>query len=63
MKNQLLKLKKAEGYIGVETMIMAALVVAAGFIAITAVIGDLDLTATGINADLQGKSMDAFVLN
>jgi hypothetical protein len=48
MKNQLLKLRKAEGYIGVETMIIAALVIAAGFIALKAVMEDLNSYATGM---------------
>ena len=42
IKNLLLKLRKSEGYIGVETMIIAALVIAAGFIALTTVMEDLE---------------------
>jgi hypothetical protein len=62
MKNQLLKLRKAEGYIGVETMIIAALVIAAGFIALKAVMEDLNSYATGMNADLVDGTMDGFVV-
>jgi hypothetical protein len=63
MKNQLLKLRKAEGYIGIETMIIAALVIAAGFIALTNVMEDLNSYATGMNADLAGETMDGFVVD
>jgi hypothetical protein len=62
MKNQLLKLRKAEGYIGVETMIIAALVIAAGFIALKAVMEDLNFYTTGMNADLVDGTMDGFVV-
>jgi hypothetical protein len=52
IKNLLLKLRKSEGYIGVETMIIAALVIAAGFIALTTVLGDLNEKAVGFNSFL-----------
>ena len=62
MKNQLLKLRKAEGYIGVETMIIAALVIAAGFIALTTVMGDLNAKAVGINSSIADQASDSFVV-
>jgi hypothetical protein len=62
MKNQLLKLRKAEGYIGVETMIIAALVIAAGFIALTTVMDDLNLKAIGINDAITGQNAENFVV-
>ena len=62
MKNLLLKLRKSEGYIGVETMIIAALVIAAGFIALTTVMEDLNFYSTGMNADLADGTMDGFVV-
>ncbi len=62
MKNQLLKLRKAEGYIGIETMIIAALVIAAGFIALKAVMDDLNAMAVGINAAIADKDADSFVV-
>mgnify|MGYP001103509877 CR=1 FL=1 len=63
MKNQLLKLRKAEGYIGIETMIIAALVVAAGFIALTTVLGDLNDYAVGFNNSLAEKEYVPFELD
>jgi hypothetical protein len=63
MKNQLLKLRKAEGYIGIETMIIAALVIAAGFIALKTVLGDLDQRADGYTNFLAGKEYYNFVVN
>jgi len=36
MKNQLLKLRKAEGYVSIETMIIAAIMVLAGLVAYNA---------------------------
>jgi hypothetical protein len=63
MKNQLLKLRKAEGYIGIETMIIAALVIAAGFIALTTVMEDLEEKATGFNSFLGGMEHENFVVN
>jgi hypothetical protein len=62
MKNQLLKLRKAEGYIGVETMIIAALVMAAGFIALKTVVGDLDQNAAGYNSFLNNMEYESFVV-
>jgi hypothetical protein len=63
MKNQLLKLRKAEGYIGVETMIIAALVIAAGFIALTNVLRDLNIKAVGYNSFLDTMEHEDFVVN
>ena len=63
MKNQLLKLRKAEGYIGIETMIIAALVIAAGFIALKAVMDDLEVKATGFNSLLGDIEHYNFVVN
>jgi hypothetical protein len=60
MKNQLLKLRKAEGYIGVETMIIAALVIAAGFIALKAVLEDLNNYAVNSNGTLANFSHSPF---
>jgi len=60
MKNQLLKLRKAEGYIGIETMIIAALVIAAGFIALTTVMEDLSGTAVSVNYNIETKDFDTF---
>ena len=60
MKNQLLKLRKAEGYIGVETMIIAALVIAAGFIALKTVMGDLNEKAIGINSAIADQDPEPF---
>ena len=60
MKNQLLKLRKAEGYIGIETMIIAALVIAAGFIALTNVLGDLNDYAVNSNSTLATWSFNPF---
>ena len=62
MKNQLMKFKKSEGYIGIETMIIAGLVIAAGFVALSTVMADLESTAMGINGDITGASMTAFVV-
>jgi hypothetical protein len=62
MKNQLLKLRKAEGYIGIETMIIAALVIAAGFIALTTVLGDLNDYAVNSNGTLATWSYNPFVV-
>ncbi len=62
MKNQLLKLRKAEGYIGVETMIIAALVIAAGFIALKAVMEDLNYYAIGMNDAIAGKDATSFTV-
>ena len=60
MKNQLLKLRKAEGYIGIETMIIAALVIAAGFIALTAVMEDLSTQAVRVNYNIVSKDFNTF---
>jgi len=60
MKNQLLKLRKAEGYIGIETMIIAALVIAAGFIALTTVMEDLSTSALRVNYNVVTKDFDTF---
>ena len=60
MKNQLLKLRKAEGYIGIETMIIAALVIAAGFIALTAVMDDLSTTALRVNYNIVYEDFHTF---
>ena len=62
MKNQLLKLRKAEGYIGIETMIIAALVIAAGFIALTTVLEDLNEKAAGFNNFLDNMEHNNFVV-
>lgn len=62
MKNQLLKLRKAEGYIGIETMIIAALVIAAGFIALTTVLGDLRDTTASVNCSTVNEVYDSFVV-
>ena len=62
MKNQLLKLRKAEGYIGIETMIIAALVIAAGFIALTTVLEDLNVRAVGFNDFLADQEYFDFVV-
>jgi hypothetical protein len=62
MKNQLLKLRKAEGYIGIETMIIAALVIAAGFIALTAVMDDLSETAVRVNYNIVSRDFDPFAV-
>jgi hypothetical protein len=63
MKNQLLKLRKAEGYIGVETMIIAALVIAAGFIALKTVMEDLNEKAAGFNNFLDNREYYDFEVN
>jgi len=63
MKNLLLKLRKAEGYIGIETMIIAALVIAAGFIALTTVLGDLNGKAVGFNNFLADQEYFDFELS
>ena len=62
IKNLLLKLRKSEGYIGVETMIIAALVIAAGFIALTTVLGDLNQKAIGFNDFLDDQEYFEFVV-
>ena len=62
MKNQLLKLRKAEGYIGIETMIIAALVIAAGFIALTTVLEDLNDYVVNSNGTLATWSYNPFVV-
>jgi hypothetical protein len=62
IKNLLLKLRKSEGYIGVETMIIAALVIAAGFIALKTVVGDLEEKAVGFNDFLGGMEHENFVV-
>jgi hypothetical protein len=62
MKNQLLKLRKAEGYIGIETMIIAALVIAAGFIALKAVMGDLNSTAVKVYYNIENKAFNPFAV-
>jgi len=62
MKNQILKMKKSEGYIGIETMIIAGLVIAAGFVALTSVMGDLKLSADGINTDLKAATPGSFAV-
>jgi hypothetical protein len=62
MKNQLLKLRKAEGYIGIETMIIAALVIAAGFIALKTVLGELDNKADDFNNFLDNMGYNNFVV-
>ena len=43
MKTQLIKLKKSDGYIAIETVIIASLAIAAGFISLTTVLGDLGI--------------------
>ena len=60
MKNQLMKLRKAEGYIGIETMIIAALVIATGFIALRFVMEDINGTASAVNYNVEGKEFDPF---
>jgi len=62
MKNQLMKFKKSEGYIGIETMIIACLVIAAGFVALSTVMADLESNAIGVNGDITGAAMNAFVV-
>ena len=54
--------RQAEGYIGIETMIIAALVIAAGFIALTTVVGDLEEKATGFNDFLDNMEHNNFVV-
>jgi hypothetical protein len=63
MKNQLLKLRKAEGYIGIETMIIAALVIAAGFTALTTVLTDLNENARDYNSTLATQNYSSFELD
>ena len=63
MKNLLLKLRKAEGYIGVETMIIAALVIAAGFVALKTVLTDLNENARDYNSTLADQVYFDFELS
>jgi archaellin len=63
MKNQLMKLRKAEGYIGIETMIIAALVITAGFIALTAIMTDVSGTASALKYNIGEQGFEEFKLD
>lgn len=60
MKNLVMKLRKSEGYVGVETMVIAGLVVAAGLIAMDVVLNTMKDGATLAHGDLKAVNMDGF---
>lgn len=63
MKTQLIKLKKSDGYIAIETVIIASLAIAAGFISLRTILGDLRDTAVSVNAQLSTAFDLAFEIN
>jgi len=53
MKNLVMKMKKNAGYIGIETMVIGGLVVAAGFVAIDQILmGSLQTQVTDTEGNL-----------
>ena len=60
MKNLVMKLRKSEGYVGVETMVIAGLVVAAGLIAMDVVLSTMQDGANLAHTDLKAVDMNAF---
>ena len=57
-----MRMRKQEGYIGVETMVIAGLVIAAGFIAMAAVLSNLQSSAQTAHVDLDAADPAAFTV-
>ena len=60
MKNQLMKLKKAEGFISIETVLVAGIVVLAGIVAYNVLyVGTLADKVTNARATMEVNTPDA----
>jgi Tfp pilus assembly protein PilE len=60
MKNQLLKLRKAEGFVSIETIMVAAIMVLAGLVAYNVLYaGILEDKVTAARGDLLTNTADA----